>query len=697
MERTPHGLKNFDSICGVSNLCDILFYFFYITGDSTQSILPNRLQNAPPQTNSTGPCSYFFLTANIYISLNTLFPRLHKTILSMEKGARISLNTTRSGPSTFFFGSSGVLLHPFILTPDCIKLVRVVKLAQIDTNIMPQNVWGMHGAVLCLGASEDSFLIFEILPARGEMRHLLFQLKITKYIQVLEGFQGVFDNDSIITPALLPENRTLTLNTSPDSSFMNYFEGSRVNGSDNDDYILLIHDETNVKDYRLNFGGSKRIRDIKGDIRDLTNIQVRHQQWTGWPPNVDEESATLQSSGVSKQHHLTVRKVPKEKTPKLQRKVQVAMDTGDDNSSGDEFEDAAELLNEDDDFLDMMDVPSSKKPQTLIPADVDDEVTGVIHFCEEFRNRYGNCIPQFFEGKLEDALKDSVALPAKNRKLLCVYLHHDGSVLSNVFCSQALCQASIVDYLVANFVVWGWDLTHEANKARLLNLVTTHFGTMAASTVRSINVDRLPALLVITRTRGTIEVLSVIHGNTLLDELMTSLLHATEMFEEQRGTEVMEENAREAREAIKNEQDLAYEMSLQADRAKAEARRMEEDRVRVERERVESIKAQDEALKAAVRESLESDLPTEPSPDSSKPITTIRFRIPGGDTFTRLFLQNTKLQVLLNFLHVKGYAPDEFKCLQSWPRRDITSLDTSKTLADYKLCPQETLNIEERK
>ena len=71
---------------------------------------------------------------------------------------------------------------------------------------------------------------------------------ITPCNQVLEGFQGVFDNRSIITSSLLPENRTLTLNTSPDSSFMNFFKGSRVNGADIDDYFLLIHDETNVKD-----------------------------------------------------------------------------------------------------------------------------------------------------------------------------------------------------------------------------------------------------------------------------------------------------------------------------------------------------------------------------------------------------------------------------------------------------------------
>lgn len=49
---------------------------------------------------------------------------------------------------------------------------------------------------------------------------------------------------------------------------------------------------------------------------------------------------------------------------------------------------------------------------------------------------------------------------------------------------------------------------------------------------------------------------------------MTALLHAMEMFEEQRVTEVQEEEAREAREAVKAEQDAAYLESLAADRAK---------------------------------------------------------------------------------------------------------------------------------
>lgn len=52
------------------------------------------------------------------------------------------------------------------------------------------------------------------------------------------------------------------------------------------------------------------------------------------------------------------------------------------------------------------------------------------------------------------------------RKLLAVYLHHDDSILANVFCSQILCSETVVDYLSSNFITWAWDLTSEANKAR---------------------------------------------------------------------------------------------------------------------------------------------------------------------------------------------------------------------------------------
>ena len=65
-----------------------------------------------------------------------------------------------------------------------------------------------------------------------------------------------------------------------------------MNGSISDEYLLLIHDENGSKDYSLKFPGSKSIKDVKNDVYDLTLIPVRHQHWTGWPPNIDEEKVS---------------------------------------------------------------------------------------------------------------------------------------------------------------------------------------------------------------------------------------------------------------------------------------------------------------------------------------------------------------------------------------------------------------------
>ena len=54
----------------------------------------------------------------------------------------------------------------------------------------------------------------------------------------------------------------------------------------------------------------------------------------------------------------------------------------------------------------------------------------------------------------------------KQRKLLAVYLHHDSSILTNVFCSQILCSDAVISYLCSHFILWAWDLTSQANKAR---------------------------------------------------------------------------------------------------------------------------------------------------------------------------------------------------------------------------------------
>ena len=93
--------------------------------------------------------------------------------------------------------------------------------------------------------------------------------------------------------------------------------------------------------------------------------------------------------------------------------------------------------------------------------------------------------------------------------MLAVYFHHDSSVLTNVFCTQALCADSVCSFLNENFVNFGWDLTFSANKTRAVNMITKHFGSVAASTLKNMDIERLPLLVLIYKLRGSTEIFQV--------------------------------------------------------------------------------------------------------------------------------------------------------------------------------------------
>ena len=54
----------------------------------------------------------------------------------------------------------------------------------------------------------------------------------------------------------------------------------------------------------------------------------------------------------------------------------------------------------------------------------------------------------------------------------------------------------------------------------------------------------------------------MIEGNVSLDELMSRLITAQETYQSQLVLEIKDEGERAARDAVKREQDLAFEMSL---------------------------------------------------------------------------------------------------------------------------------------
>ncbi|CAB1324405.1 unnamed protein product, partial [Coregonus sp. 'balchen'] len=438
---------------------------------------------------------------------------------------------------------------------------------------------------------------------------------------------------------------------------------------------------------------------VKRNVSDLTNIPVRHQQWEGWPAAASDDSMTLAASGISYPcHHLSVcrRSSPANNQEPTEECADVHMVS---DSEGDDFEDASEFGVDESEMFGMGSSTGCRKAP-LMPENSENESDALLHFTAEFSTRYGECHPVFFIGTLEAASQEAFYGKARDRKLLAIYLHNDESVLSNVFCSQMMCADSIVAYLSQNFITWAWDVTKEANKARLLTICTRHFGSVVAQTIRTYKTDQFPLLLIVMGKRTSNEVLNVIQGNTTVDELMMRLMGAMEIFTAQQQEDIKDEDEREAREMVKREQDEAYQLSLEADRKKREA----QEREQAEQLRMQQIQKEADDEKEAIRLSLEHALPPEPAEEGGEPISKLRIRTPSGEFLVRRFLGSTKLQVLFDFprctaLHRLEFSSQPRRPTLKWvvhapALRVITQLDPASSLLEAKLFPQETLFLE---
>ncbi|CRL04435.1 CLUMA_CG017520, isoform A [Clunio marinus] len=439
------------------------------------------------------------------------------------------------------------------------------------------------------------------------------------------------------------------------------------------------------KELNLNFPASKTILDIKNDIHAVLKVPVRHQNWVGWPES-SSNSTKLSETGFNAVHLLQLTRIDTENN--FDRDVPLEIDS---DSSVEEFEDA---LNADEDIF-AEPVPQNRL-KYLIDDHTEDEILGCLQFITNYRDRYGHG-PNFFEGTLDDAVKAACSTKsAKDRKLLAIYLHHDRSVLSNVFCGQLLNNENIIKQLNDNYIIYGWDLTCESNKNMFLSSLTACVADSASLQIRGTPINQLPIIMIIRKYRATCEVADIIHGNINSDELFIHLMMNSDAFNEQMKIEIREEYERMQREVLLKEQQQAYQESLEADRAKEEAKLQKEKMMATERRRQESERAEIEARKEAEKKHAESLLPPEPDSNCTDPITKIRFRKPTGDYLERRFIVDNKLKVLLNFATANGFSPEEFKIISSFPRRDLTLLDPEETLKSLKLYPQETVILEER-
>ncbi|XP_015752631.1 PREDICTED: FAS-associated factor 1-like [Acropora digitifera] len=595
---------------------------------------------------------------------------------------------------------------PAVIAQSSVPSVASVSVDNVGRSFPPQNPprrvkflieWKEHTIPVVLDDTETL----------GSIKRMLeMQLDIPVNQQSLLGWPNhlQLNDDSVLSTLNLREETALVLvsrtvtKTPKERQPCAVREPCSASKSNNSLEKIMLNIQCESREFNLPYAVTKTIGEVKADIYSLSGVPCRYQCWTGWPVNVTDDMH-LQDVNLSfPVHNLTVRRNENDKAPDCikassskTRHVDVEMDADDESSDN---EDTSFQVDDDEMFYD---TPASRRQiTTMLENDCLDTAENLVKFTTEFEERYGEVHPHFYMGPLTEAITESGGASAKERRPLIIYLHHDGSILTNVFCSQLICSETIVNYISSNFVVWAWDMTHDTNSARFVEMVTQHFGRVAASTLGGFGVEQYPLLIVGLKNRSAMEICSVIQGSVTLDELMTGLMSAHDTFQQAMDIEIREEEEREARELVKREQDEAYQASLRQDRAKAEEKKRQEEEEILSKKLHEEQALHEAQLKEAQRLSLMDHLPSEPGSECTTPVSNFRFRLPNGDTVTRRFLATNPLQCVLTFVQTKGFLDSEYKVVTNFPRRNLSALDPTESLQSLGLYPQETIFVEER-
>ena len=124
---------------------------------------------------------------------------------------------------------------------------------------------------------------------------------------------------------------------------------------------------------------------------------------------------------------------------------------------------------------------------------------------------------------------------------------------------------------------------------RLLDILRRSSANHFLERIGATGSETFPLLILVTRTRGVLDVLDVIEGRSSPSEVISSLIQAHESFEEQRQHDAEEELLRRNREELKRQQEDEYRLSIAADLEKQRQRENDERKQREEQDANERL------------------------------------------------------------------------------------------------------------
>ena len=339
---------------------------------------------------------------------------------------------------------------------------------------------------------------------------------------------------------------------------------------------------------------------------------------------------------------------------------------------------------------DLDDAPRDNFRDPMIPEHCIDQSQALVIFSQNFEKRYGTMHPTFYCGSMKDVIDAATKGELEARHPVAVYLHHDRSISSNIFCQRILCSETIATFLSANYLTWAWDMTLPTNNTRFLDNLSLHFGEDIRNQLSSIGPSRFPLLLIFQKKAGTpLEIATMLTIETPHDEALSLLVAGYEqhlaVIDELREVD----QARRRREQIKREQDEAYTESTLTDERNLKERKCQDLKRIVSQER----RLMELAMEEEYRKAAEEQLPEEP--EKGPQVSSIRFRFPSGHLANRRFLSSDRIELLFKFVHSKGFSPGTHRLILNFPKKDLGDFDSSSNLQACGLSPQAMVYVEE--
>jgi len=313
-------------------------------------------------------------------------------------------------------------------------------------------------------------------------------------------------------------------------------------------------------------------------------------------------------------------------------------------------------------------------------------------FTEFFETKYDIIHPSFIGDQFIQLFEYCKA----KKKLIIVFLYGDNIPTSD-FCSLALTKEELTDYLDKEEIsFWVGKVTKEIEKDFF-----TVFGIVMP----------FPFLALVGNVQGSFTILELITENMLHVELIEKLKKGVSQYKLTLEAEAYEEKQRQVQRLIKEEQNRAFQKSLDQDVEKEQIREMERT--------TKSIKlvTLSEARMAAIQ--ARTELP--PEPDKKEKSIRVGIRLPDGSRVERRFSPSNTLKMVFDFAagtvaqsvddenflddssppldaleYVIPWSIQKYELIQNYPKKSFTPNEGSKTLEEFDLGGQTMLFMQRK-